>query len=249
MIQEVFKRYEKKYLLTKEQYRGLMNRLGEKIVLDEYGEHTICNIYFDTPDYELIRTSIEKPVYKEKLRLRSYGIPKKGDTVFIELKKKFDGVVYKRRTPLTLIEAEQYLYAGKKPKKQGQILNELDYFLKKYIIKPTIYLAYDRMAYYVQEDINLRITFDKNIRCRKEQLYLELGSAGEAILPKDHVLMEVKIPGVMPLWLSRIFSELCIYPVSFSKYGTYYEKNALKLMEHYIGQGEMIFIQGGHAYA
>ena len=147
MAQEVFKRYEKKYMLTREQYNQLMSSLITKMCPDSYGKHTICNIYFDTPDYQLIRTSLDKPVYKEKIRLRSYGVPKEDDTVFLELKKKYDGVVYKRRVPMTLREARNYLYKGIKPEKGSQILREIDYAYQFYQTKPMVYLAYERIAF------------------------------------------------------------------------------------------------------
>lgn len=128
--QEVFQRYEKKYLLTRSQYEKLREAAGDRIVPDVFGRHTICNVYFDTESYELIRASIEKPPYKEKLRLRSYGTLQDDSQVFIELKKKYDGVVYKRRIPVSLSEAEAYLYEGMKPEKQSQIFREIDWFIR-----------------------------------------------------------------------------------------------------------------------
>lgn len=229
--QEVFKRYEKKFLLNQEQFSKLMAVLDDKMTLDQYGLHTINNIYFDTPNYELIRTSLDKPVYKEKLRLRSYGTPTKEDTVFIELKKKFDGVVYKRRTPMALWEAEDYLYRGIHPAKDTQIIRELDYFLQQYTLNPAVFLAYDRKAYFGNENPELRVTFDHNIRCRTNSLHLAQGSTGQPIIDECYTLMEVKIPGTMPFWMSRLFSELGLFSTSFSKYGTYYKQNYIALMQ------------------
>ena len=194
--------------------------------MDEYGEHTICNIYFDTPDYDLIRKSIEHPIYKEKLRLRSYGVPKGPDSkVFVEIKKKYDGVVYKRRIQLPLNVAEDYLYKGIHPQKDSQILREIDWFLKTNPVVPAVFLAYDRRAFAGVEDRELRLTLDKNIRCRRTQMHLAEGSDGEKILDDDLTLMEIKIPGVMPLWMANILSLLEIRPVSISKYGTFYKNN------------------------
>lgn len=224
MAQEVFKRYEKKYMISMEQYNELMSRMITKMNADQYGKHTICNIYFDTPDYSLIRRSLDKPVYKEKLRLRSYGIPEQEDTVFIELKKKFDGVVYKRRIPMLLHEARKYLYYGIVPEQDSQILQEVDYAMKLYEPKPKVYLAYERIAFYGKEDSELRVTFDMNIRAREHNLDLTKGSYGIPLLEKGMLLMEVKIPGAVPTWMSRVFSELAIYPISYSKYGTYYKE-------------------------
>jgi len=226
--QFVFKRYEKKYLLDPMQYAELSSKLGEYMAADEYGRHTICNIYFDTDDYELIRTSLEKPIYKEKLRLRSYGIPGDNDRVFAEVKKKFDGVVYKRRTAMTAGETERFFNCGIKPRgADGQILREIEWFLLRYQPEPKVFLAYDRMALFGKEDPALRITFDRNIRWRDTDLDLRFGDRGEAVLPPDKILMEIKIPGTVPVWLGHMLSEMGLFPTSFSKYGTCYVQNIL----------------------
>ncbi len=224
-FQGTFKRYEKKYLLSEMEYKQLRARLQDKLCVDAYGNTTICNIYFDTPSYQLVRTSMEKPVYKEKLRLRSYGTPQEGDTVFIELKKKYKGVVYKRREKLELNKAENYLYDKKPAMEDSQIIREIDWFLQFYSdIAPAMYIAYDRVAMYGVENSELRVTFDTNILWREDTLFLEAGKYGNALLPEGYRLMEIKIPGTMPLWLSHILDELEIYPTSFSKYGRGYEQ-------------------------
>lgn len=223
MSQEIFERYEKKYMVTERQHELLCRHLKGRMVMDEYGRHTISNIYFDTDDFELIRISNEKPEYKEKLRLRAYGAVHKESTVFLELKKKYAGIVYKRRVSLSLEEAENYLYRGMVPPVNNQIFREIDYAVRLYGLKAAAAVAYDRRAYYGLEDGELRITFDEKIRCRQKELHLNYGPVGTEILPPGYLLMEVKIPGAMPLWLSHLFSELAIYPVSFSKYGTYYQ--------------------------
>lgn len=230
MVQEIFKRYEKKYLLTPAQYESLMDRLEGLVVSDEYGEYTICNIYFDTPEFDLIRTSLERPVYKEKLRLRSYGEMLNGETVFVELKKKYDGIVYKRRASMSLQQSEDYLYRGIRPEIDSQIMRELNWFTSYYRLLPAVYLAYDRKAFAGKEE-DIRITFDSNIRGREKNLCLGAGSAGQILLPDRKILMEVKIPDRMPLWMSRLFSEIGIFPVSFSKYGSYFSQNADLLMK------------------
>lgn len=219
-----FQRTEKKYLLTEEIYTELMRRLQPKIQLDEYGLHTICNVYYDTPQDELIRHSIEKPVYKEKLRLRSYGVPSLTDKVFLELKKKWKGVVYKRRISLTLKEAQLFLEGQAHLPGNGQIEQEIEYFVQFYQPQPKLYIAYDRMAYFSKEDINLRITFDEHIRSRSEDVYLAGGDAGKLLLDKGVRLMELKAVSALPVWFVRILSELEIYPASFSKYGEIYKK-------------------------
>lgn len=228
MAQEIFKRYEKKYMLTTAQYHALMKELEKRMARDEYGEHTISNIYFDTADFRLIRASIEKPVYKEKLRLRAYGRVDENSTVFIELKKKYDGIVYKRRVTMKLPEARRYLYFRQRPQMDSQILQEIDYTLTHYDLIPKAYVAYDRVAYYGKKNPELRVTFDKNIRCRNHSLDLQKGSHGSLELENGMILMEVKIPNAMPLWMSSLFSLLCIYPVSFSKYGSYYKTHLIQ---------------------
>ena len=226
MSETVFKRYEKKYLLTPEQERDFLRLVEDRMVIDQYGLHTICNIYFDTPDFDLIRNSVEKPIYKEKLRLRSYGVPESEDSkVFVELKKKFKGIVYKRRVGLKLGEAEAYLYDGVKPHKDNQILHEIDWFLRTNPVQPQVYIAYDRRAFFGLEDNSIRLTLDKNIRCRRKKLRLGDGPVGEQLLKDDMTLMEIKLPEYMPMWLAMILSELGVAPVSISKYGTYYCEN------------------------
>ena len=224
----VFKRVEKKYLLNDETYHKLMESMLAHIKADEYGCHTICNIYYDTESSELIRNSIQKPPYKEKLRLRSYGIPNKESTVFLEIKKKYKGTVYKRRISITLGEAEAFLKQGKKPEEDSQILREIDYFISFYHTEPKLYLAYDRIAYVGIEDENIRITFDKNIRSRTSSLRLDAGDMGELLLDESYHLMEIKVPSAMPVWMVKILSDLEVYPTSFSKYGNVYTSNLLR---------------------
>ena len=221
--QAVFKRYEKKYLMNEEQYKALTAIIDGHMKVDKYGKHTICNIYFDTPDFYLIRRSIDKPVYKEKLRLRSYGIPTKDSKVFVELKKKYKGVVYKRRITMPLKEAYRYLTQGITTD-TSQIKKEIDYFMGYYHPVPKMYIAYDRIAYFSEQDPNFRITFDSDIRYREDDLYLESGDHGEYLLDKGYHLMELKIVGAIPLWLTHALTELRIYPTSFSKYGNIYKK-------------------------
>lgn len=224
--QGTFKRYEKKYLLSEKKYKMLRQRLENQLIIDHFGKVTICNIYFDTPNHQLIRSSLEKPVYKEKLRLRSYGTPKEGEEVFIELKKKYKGVVYKRREKMELVKAEQYLYDYRPASKLTQITKEIDWFLKFYQdLVPSMYISYNRIAMYGMEDADLRVTFDSNILWREDDLYLESGVWGNSLLEEGQRLMEIKIPGTMPIWLSHILDELEIYPVSFSKYGKGYQQS------------------------
>lgn len=222
----VFKRYEKKYKISAQQKELLLNAVADKIRPDEYGESTLCNIYFDTPSYRLIRASIEKPIFKEKLRVRSYGTPDSQCTVFIELKKKYRGVVYKRRINMPYDCAMQYLSGSNPPEGVNrQILSEVDYFLSYYSpIIPTVALFYDRTAYYGIDDSQLRLTFDTNIRYRTDELDLKKGDYGSTLLSNEEYILEIKCIGSMPLWLTHELDKLQIFPASFSKYGEVYKK-------------------------
>lgn len=224
MAQSVFNRYEKKYLMPEPVYRELRQRLIPYMQEDSYGLHTICNIYYDTEDSYLIRRSIEHPLYKEKLRLRSYGIPDLESEVFLEIKKKYRKVVNKRRIQLKLSEAYAFVEQGIRPEKDCQILHEIDFFLKRYPLVKSLYLAYDRIALFGRKDPSFRVTFDQNIRSRRKVMGLENGDYGEKLLPEGYFLMESKIMGAAPLWFTRLLSELSVYPVSFSKYGNIYKK-------------------------
>ncbi len=223
--QTVFKRYELKYLMTLEQKKKILQAMQGHMELDQYGRTTVCNIYFDTDDYRLIRRSIDKPAYKEKLRIRSYRREKTDGTVFVELKKKYDGIVYKRRISLQEKEAMAWVL-GKKPcRKVSQISQEVDYFLQFYrTLQPAVFLSYEREAYYAKDGSEFRITFDESILCRQENLSLEAPVYGTALLPEDRVLMELKCTGGIPLWMTRVLSQERIYKTSFSKYGTAYKE-------------------------
>ena len=214
-----FRRYEKKYYITTVQAEALLNKISNRMIPDEYGETVICNLYYDTPDYLLIRRSLDKPLYKEKLRLRCYGVPHEGSTAFIEIKKKFAKVVYKRRLDTTYEKAKNYLKTGN-INLSSQIKNELDWFLKSYNrLAPSTAVFYTRTAYFEKENPELRITVDKDIMWRNNDLDLTLGAYGNHLIDKNHRLLEIKIPGAMPVWLAHTLSELNIFPDSFSKYG------------------------------
>ena len=189
--QMIFKRCEIKYMLDITQAELLKNQMKQYMTADEHGVSTICSLYFDTPDYLLIQRSMEHPVYKEKLRLRSYGTADKDTTVFVELKKKYESVVYKRRIAMTEDEAERYLLFHEKVK-DTQITREIDYCLKNYKkLAPAVMLSYEREAFYAKDDHEFRITFDQNILWRNYDLSLCKGIYGEAILDKNKVPYEV----------------------------------------------------------
>ena len=221
-----FRRVEKKYLLNMEQYERLRVALRDYIEPDAYPKSTICNVYYDTPDYLLISRSLEKPVYKEKFRLRSYGVSEETGKVFLEIKKKYDGVVYKRRVRAPEAEAVDYLNGGPMPDvKKQQIMNEIDWFIHSYKgLRPGMFLAYDRLAFRGKEDPNLRITFDWNIRYRMDNMDLICGDYGRRLFDEEYTIMEIKIPGAAPLWLTDLLSQQHIYSTPFSKYGRCYEQ-------------------------
>ena len=235
-VQSCFKRYEKKYRLTPAQQRMIIEGMREHMTADEHAAYTICNIYYDTADWSLIRTPLEKPVYKEKLRIRSYGTPTDGGKVFVELKKKYDGVVYKRRITAPAAGAEPFL-AGVGGDAYGQIGREIQWFQSFHRAQPRVFIAYDRLAFAGKEDPELRITFDTNLRWRDTDLDLRCGDYGAPIDDADIVLMEIKIPGVCPLWLSRLLSEVEAYPTSFSKYGACYKNHILPALQKKYKEG------------
>ena len=222
-IKTCFERYEKKYRLTAEQQRVILQGMAPYMKKDAYGAYTICNIYYDTPDWRLIRTSLEKPVYKEKLRVRSYGVPGEDGRVFVELKKKYDSVVYKRRVTTEYSNVEPLLTGSVPAADFGQIGREIGYFQSFYHTVPKVFIGYDRLAFAGIDDPQLRITFDTNLRWRDTDVNLRLGDHGAPIaLPCGDVLMEVKIPGACPLWLCHLLSDVGAFPASFSKYGACY---------------------------
>ena len=224
LYQSVFERYEKKYVITGAQKEKLLSAINGRLVPDEFGESTVCNLYFDTPDYRLIRASMERPVYKEKLRLRSYGIPDENSNVFVELKKKYKGVVYKRRINMTYGEAVDFLCRRNFPRADTQVYGEIAYFMGFYrSLRPTVSIFCDRTAYFSSEDRNVRVTFDRNIRFRNQMLDLSTGSQGVKLLDSGLYVMEVKTLGSVPLWFSSALDGLEIYPRAFSKYGKAYE--------------------------
>lgn len=228
MAIEIFNRYEHKYLMDKATYEKVIPVIEQHMELDAYNQghkpYTIANIYYDTNDNYLIRRSLQSPAYKEKLRLRSYGVPNAKTKVFLEIKKKFNGIVNKRRTMLKLDEAYKFVETGNEPKPQDymnkQVMNEINYFLKVYNLEPKVYLAYDRIAYFDNDDPDLRISFDQNIRTRRYDVHLEDGDYGSQLLDDDLYLMEIKTARANPLWLTHMLTEFGIRRSKFSKYGT-----------------------------
>ena len=218
----VFKRIESKFLLDESKYLAFVNAIMPYVNRDKYDKYSISNIYFDTPDFAVIRRSLEKPKYKEKLRLRAYGVPHDNDIVFLEIKKKYKGMGSKRRIELTYKEAKDYLQKGIKPAQDSQILHEIDYYLQTQKPIPVVYIAYDRTAYCGKKEPGLRITIDHNIRSRSENLTLSQADGCHELLHKQQYLVEIKACGSYPLWLTRIMAAYEIFPTSFSKYGEVY---------------------------
>lgn len=222
--QSVFKRYELKYLLTRKQKKAVLQAMAPYMELDEYGRKTIRNIYFDTENYRLIRKSLEKPAYKEKLRIRSYSKVSSEDMVFVELKKKYDSVVYKRRMALEENQAMDWVLSKKPCVKQSQISNEIDYVLQYYrTLAPAVFLTYEREAFFEPDGGDFRVTFDENILCRQEAISLKADVWGIPLLAPGLTLMELKCSGGLPLWMVEVLSREQIYKTSFSKYGTAYQ--------------------------
>ena len=219
----VMKRRELKYLLSPLQAELLRARTAGHMLPDEYGKTSIASLYYDTPDHRLIRRSLEKPEFKEKLRLRSYGLATDLSPVFLELKRKTDGIVYKRRVQSVVPKADRFMNGGA-ALCDGQIGRELTYFRDFYgSLEPACLIIYDRTAYY-EPDGDLRLTIDENPRFRMDGLDLRLSMDGEPLLPEGWSILEIKVQQSVPLWLTAILSEGRIYKTSFSKYGEAYRR-------------------------
>lgn len=233
-IKSVFTRYELKYLVTKEQQKELLKLIDLYMTPDEFGQSSIYNLYYDTATFLLIRRSLDKPVYKEKLRLRSYLRADSDTQVFLELKKKHKDIVYKRRISLSEENATGY-FENAFHLPDTQIGREIDYFKTIYEdLAPRVWITYDRQAFFGKQDGDFRITFDENILWREEDLSLCSEKYGNLLLDEDLVLMEVKVTGGMALWLTHFLTENQIYKTSFSKYGNVYKEmiNRKKVMTY-----------------
>ncbi len=230
-----FKRYEKKYLITKEKLDEILPELLKYMDLDEYciggKEYRIYSIYYDTENHDIIRQNSSKPYYKEKMRIRSYyDKSSPDDTVFMELKKKSNGVGNKRRIKLKIKEIEPFVNEGILPETKdylsAQVAKELKYFLEKNKVRPALYVQYDRLALFGKEDKDFRMTFDRNLRTRRSNFVLGESDEDELLLPENTYIMEIKILGSMPLWLSKLLSENELFSRGFSKYGEVYKRDA-----------------------
>ena len=220
----IFKRYEKKYRLNHSEYEQFMSMIRDYLVSDKHGRNTLCSLYLDTPEFLLIRNSIDAIAYKEKLRLRSYGVPGDDKPIFFEIKKKYKKVVYKRRVSMKKAEVFDYIESGVPPF-DSQIMREIDYLMKYYRQpKPNVCILCEREAYFSSEDENVRLTFDKNIRYRLGFPTNENIKEGTPLINDGEYILEIKTPGAMPMWLVHALSECKIYPARFSKYAhAYYD--------------------------
>ena len=222
--QTIFKRYELKYLLSRWQKERLIASMRPYMELDRFGHSTIRNIYYDTDTYRLIRRSLEKPAYKEKLRVRSYEKVNEKSAVFVELKKKYKSVVYKRRIVMPEQQAVDWLSGAISCPQESQISREIDYFCSFYeTLHPAVYLSYEREAFYSLGGDDFRVTFDENILYRTNDLSLESEIYGTPLLRDDQILMELKTPGGIPIWMTHFLTEQQIQKTSFSKYGAAYQ--------------------------
>ena len=222
------KRYELKYLLSGEQTNYLRERLKGHMEIDSYGKTSIASLYYDTPTYQLIRTSVEKPLFKEKIRLRSYGIATEESPVFLELKRKAYGIVYKRRVETTIPQVHKFFSGEGDICAPGQINKEITYFRNYYkTLVPACLIIYDRAAYY-EPDGDLRLTIDENPRYRATDLTLMKSMDGISLLKEGYTILEVKVQEAIPLWLTEILSSGNIKKGSFSKYGEAYRQQLVK---------------------
>ena len=223
----VMKRYERKYLLSAEQTDYLVKRLEGHMKLDQYGRTFIASLYYDTPNYQLIRASVEKPPFKEKIRLRSYGLATRESHVYLELKRKAYGIVYKRRVPSTIPLVEKFFAGSGDICAGGQINREITYFRDYYqTLVPACLIIYDREAFF-EPGGDLRLTIDYAPRYRTDHLDLTYSMDGLPLRPPGHTILEIKVQEAMPLWLTRILDEGQIYKDSFSKYGEAFRQQLL----------------------
>lgn len=237
MAIEVFNRKEIKYLITDEDKAALFSIIEKYMNSDAYNKdgktYSICNLYLDTESDELIRKSLEKPFFKEKIRLRSYGKVSLTDNVFLESKKKFDGVVNKRRTTFVLQDAYEYFENGniiENPQMNKQVMKEINYIMNMYNLKPRVFISYDRLAFFEKNNSDFRLTLDTNIQTRRDNLRLDYDIYGNQLLQPGQWIMEAKAFKAFPLWFVHFLSEQKIFQTSFSKYGTEY-RNYINTLE------------------
>lgn len=236
MAVTTFRRYEKKFYITRDQYEHLLPVVLEHMEPDEYcidgKSYNLVNLYFDDDDDTVIINSVLKPKYKEKLRMRCYGAPSSDDTVvYFEIKSKLYGTVVKRRAAMRYGDALEYIESGKRPQTDiyiyNQVLDEIDELRKRTPCKPRLIISYDRHAYFMRSDPTVRLTLDENIMTYRDDLNLSHYKGGTYLIPPDDLILEIKVPYAIPLWLSQALSEEGVFITSFSKYGKEYKKYKL----------------------
>ena len=224
----VMKRYEMKYIVDQDQAAYFLKALEGHMQADRFGKTSIASLYYDTPDRRLINASIEKPDFKEKIRLRSYGLAADDSPVFLELKRKAFDIVYKRRIQSVIPEVDRFFKGEDGIFGEGQISRELQYFKNLYRdLQPACLIIYDRTAYF-EPDGDLRLTIDNSPRYRTDAMELTRSMDGQLLLPKGQSILEVKVQDAMPLWLSKILDDAHIRKSSFSKYGEAYQREMIK---------------------
>lgn len=242
-----FKRYEKKYLITKDKLDEILPLLLEHMDLDPFclngNEYRIYSIYYDTENHDVIRQNSSSPIYKEKMRIRSYyDVKDPEDQIFMEIKKKCNGQGNKRRIKLKIKELEPFVNEGIMPGTtdylSSQVAKELKYYLKTNKVHPALYVQYDRLALFGKENKDFRMTFDRNVRVRRSNFVFGESDEDELLLPNGEYIMEIKILGAMPMWLTHILSDNELYSRGFSKYGTKYQRDAREgnLKYHLVGK-------------
>jgi hypothetical protein len=212
-----FKRYEQKYLLQQDQYHNFLNLMGDAFQSDKYGPSTIYTVYYDTPDHRIIGKAFTKAVFREKLRLRSYGIPGPGINVYVEIKKKYNGIIYKRRFPVDFENLKDLYTLPSPPSAEEGLFDEFRFFYQRYSLAPVFFLSYNRVALESKSDKRLRLTFDTNIRWRSDNFDFTHGNSGYPLLKADECLMELKTVEPIPLYVSNCLTKNKIFPASFSK--------------------------------
>ena len=250
MAIEVFNRYENKYFMDEATLDRVLAEIEQHMAPDKFNKdrktYSISNIYFDTPDDYLIRNSLSKPEYKEKLRLRAYGVPDRNDLAFLEMKKKFNSLVNKRRTNIRLQEGYKFVANGGivslSEEMNPQVVREIASMIQRYgSLEPKVMIAYDRLAYFEKGNPDLRVSFDTNIRSRRDDLRLENGNGGALLVPHGQWLMEIKTASAIPLWLTSLLAEEKIYKTSFSKYGHEFKDHAHQDTSRFRRAGTSVF--------
>ena len=266
---DTFQRKEKKYLISSGQYKAIKEGLTSHMRLDDYGATRIDSLYLDSFDHNLICKSLEKPLYKEKLRVRSYGAFSEADAVYVEIKKKFKGIVYKRRVRMSAEGARAY-YTHQMTYEQAQhvypvlqnpendltvgkiqIAREIDAFFKRHPgIEPAMLISCIREAWCPNDnddqDCVDRITFDESIS------YVDLLKANAVqrrpVISDDLVVMEIKCAGGYPQWLCDLLGDCGAYPRSFSKYGNAFKRVLSERGDVSVGAApsSKLVVQGAH---